>query len=144
MTHSICALPPCPQHCEAIQKAQAEIQRLRLERERYEDSMKKAFMRGVCALNMEALSMFHGPEGRGEQPPAHDQHGPGHDGRTEIFLDIIPQYNCIKAALTHTHTAVLPYSKPSRLASVPPWLHIDRALLQSEIPFLQRSTAACY
>lgn len=64
-----------PQHCEAIEKAQAEIQRLRLERERYEESMKKAFMRGVCALNMEALSMFHTTEERPEQPPVHDQHG---------------------------------------------------------------------
>lgn len=65
-----------PQHCEAIEKAQAEIQRLQLERERYEESMKKAFMRGVCALNMEALGMFHITEaGRSEQPPVHDQQG---------------------------------------------------------------------
>lgn len=28
------------------------------EREFYEENMKKAFMRGVCALNMEAMSMF--------------------------------------------------------------------------------------
>ncbi|XP_027134292.1 centrosomal protein POC5 isoform X2 [Larimichthys crocea] len=62
------------EHCEAIEKAQAEIQRLQLERERYEESMKKAFMRGVCALNMEALGMFHITEaGRSEQPPVHDQ-----------------------------------------------------------------------
>nr|XP_020449946.1 centrosomal protein POC5 isoform X2 [Monopterus albus] len=61
------------EHCEAIEKAHAEIQRLRLERERYEESMKKAFMRGVCALNMEALSMFHTTEERPEQPPVHDQ-----------------------------------------------------------------------
>ncbi|KAM7391771.1 hypothetical protein PAMP_022430 [Pampus punctatissimus] len=63
------------EHCEAIEKAQAEIQRLRLEREHYEESMKKAFMRGVCALNMEALNMFH-TEGRSEQPTVHDQHDP--------------------------------------------------------------------
>ncbi|XP_070760392.1 centrosomal protein POC5 [Enoplosus armatus] len=62
------------EHCEAVEKAQAEIQRLRIERERYEESMKKAFMRGVCALNMEALGMFHTTEGRPEQPPVHDQH----------------------------------------------------------------------
>ncbi|TKS78824.1 Centrosomal protein POC5 [Collichthys lucidus] len=62
------------EHCEAIEKAQAEIQRLQLERERYEESMKKAFMRGVCALNMEALGMFHITEaGRSEKPPVHDQ-----------------------------------------------------------------------
>ncbi|XP_041642380.1 centrosomal protein POC5 [Cheilinus undulatus] len=62
------------EHCEAIEKAQAEIQRLRIERERYEESMKKAFMRGVCALNIEALGMFHTPEGQSEHPPVHDQH----------------------------------------------------------------------
>ncbi|XP_019956600.2 centrosomal protein POC5 [Paralichthys olivaceus] len=64
------------EHCEEIEKAQAEIQRLRLERERYEESMKKAFMRGVCALNMEALSMFHTTEGLPDQPPVQDQHDP--------------------------------------------------------------------
>uniref|UniRef100_A0A8C2WT28 Centrosomal protein POC5 n=1 Tax=Cyclopterus lumpus TaxID=8103 RepID=A0A8C2WT28_CYCLU len=65
------------EHCVAIEKAQAENQRLRLERERYEESMKKAFMRGVCALNMEALGMFHTTEGRPGQPSVHDQHGLG-------------------------------------------------------------------
>ncbi|CAJ1068899.1 centrosomal protein POC5 isoform X1 [Xyrichtys novacula] len=64
------------EHCDAIEKAQAEIQRLQLERERYEESMKKAFMRGVCALNIEALGMFHSSEGRQQQPPLHDQHVP--------------------------------------------------------------------
>ncbi|XP_058491415.1 centrosomal protein POC5 [Solea solea] len=64
------------EHCEAIEKAQAEIQRLRLERERYEESMKKAFMRGVCALNMEALSMFQSTDAQPEHPPNHDQHDP--------------------------------------------------------------------
>ncbi len=73
-TDSLCTLLSLQQN-EAIEKAQAEIQRLRLERERYEESMKKAFMRGVCALNMEALGMFITTEGRAEQLPAHDQHG---------------------------------------------------------------------
>ena len=31
---------------------------LQAEREQYEENMKKAFMRGVCALNMEAMTMF--------------------------------------------------------------------------------------
>ncbi|KAK3514582.1 hypothetical protein QTP70_021637 [Hemibagrus guttatus] len=64
------------EHVEALQKAQAEIQRLHREKERYEDSMKKAFMRGVCALNIEALSMFHTADtGRQEQdaPPSGDE-----------------------------------------------------------------------
>ncbi|KPP69240.1 hypothetical protein Z043_112016, partial [Scleropages formosus] len=55
------------QHVEALDKARAEIQRLHTERERFEESMKKAFMRGVCALNMEAMNMFHVGESRMEQ-----------------------------------------------------------------------------
>ncbi|KAK9522658.1 hypothetical protein VZT92_019107 [Zoarces viviparus] len=62
------------EHREAIENAQAEIQRLRLERERYEESTKKAFMRGVCALNMEALGMFNTTEGWPGQPSVHHQH----------------------------------------------------------------------
>ena len=38
------------------------MSRLHAERERYEETMKKAFMRGVCALNMEAMSMFQEAE----------------------------------------------------------------------------------
>lgn len=63
------------QQREAVETAQREIHRLRLERERSEESMKKAFMRGVCALNIEALGLFGSTEGRPEQPPVHDQHG---------------------------------------------------------------------
>ncbi|KAM3867553.1 centrosomal protein POC5 [Diretmus argenteus] len=62
------------EHCEAVEKSQAEIQRMRLERERYEESMKKAFMRGVCALNIEALGMFQTTEGRPEESAVHNQH----------------------------------------------------------------------
>ncbi|KAJ3603840.1 hypothetical protein NHX12_028581 [Muraenolepis orangiensis] len=61
------------QHCEAVEDAQAEIQKLRVDRERYEESMKKAFMRGVCALNMEALTMFQPPAE--DAPPPPDERG---------------------------------------------------------------------
>ncbi|KAM8886867.1 centrosomal protein POC5 isoform 2-T3 [Spinachia spinachia] len=67
------------EHCEAIEKAQAEIQRLRLERERSEESMKKAFMRGVCALNMEALGMFQTAEGQPSVQERHDDLPPQDD-----------------------------------------------------------------
>ncbi|NWR73775.1 POC5 protein, partial [Centropus unirufus] len=43
-----------------LEEAKAEILRLQSEREQYEDTMKKAFMRGVCALNLEAMTMFQG------------------------------------------------------------------------------------
>ena len=51
---------------EELEATRLEVGRLHDERERYEESMKKAFMRGVCALNIEAMSMFHEPsDGRG-------------------------------------------------------------------------------
>ncbi|XP_072272382.1 centrosomal protein POC5 isoform X2 [Pyxicephalus adspersus] len=46
----------------AIEEARAEVQRLHAERDHFEGTMKKALMRGVCALNMEAMSMFQGRE----------------------------------------------------------------------------------
>ncbi|NWQ76262.1 POC5 protein, partial [Columbina picui] len=42
----------------ALEQTKAEILQLHSEREQYEDTMKKAFMRGVCALNLEAMTMF--------------------------------------------------------------------------------------
>lgn len=44
------------------------------EREAYEETMKKAFMRGVCALNLEAMTMFREGEdgGRNAQCTAPD------------------------------------------------------------------------
>ncbi|XP_051028244.1 centrosomal protein POC5 [Acomys russatus] len=42
----------------ALENAKAEIERMQQEKEHFEDSMKKAFMRGVCALNLEAMTIF--------------------------------------------------------------------------------------
>ncbi|XP_073240879.1 centrosomal protein POC5-like isoform X1 [Porites lutea] len=52
-----------------LEMARTEIARLHAERERYEETMKKAFMRGVCALNLEAMSMFREGEEGGRRPP---------------------------------------------------------------------------
>ncbi|NXJ85681.1 POC5 protein, partial [Trogon melanurus] len=41
-----------------LEQTKAEILRLHGEREEYEDTMKKALMRGVCALNLEAMTVF--------------------------------------------------------------------------------------
>eukprot|EP01135_Chromosphaera_perkinsii_P001305 Nk52_evm32s164 gene=Nk52_evmTU32s164 len=41
-----------------LQAAHEEITILRSQRHQHEENMKKAFMRGVCALNMEAMTMF--------------------------------------------------------------------------------------
>ena len=45
---------------------------LRRVRDVNEESMKKALMRGVCALNMEAMSMFRPP---GDSLPSHCSNG---------------------------------------------------------------------
>ena len=47
---------------EALGSARSEVSRLHEQRDCYEETMKKAFMRGVCALNLEAMSMFHGSD----------------------------------------------------------------------------------
>jgi len=51
----------------ALNAARDEVSRLHEERSRYEETMKKAFMRGVCALNMEAMTMFQDKQ-KGEEP----------------------------------------------------------------------------
>lgn len=47
-----------------LEQRKAEILRLHSERDQYEDTMKKAFMRGVCALNLEAMTMFQSKDSR--------------------------------------------------------------------------------
>lgn len=47
---------------EALEAARQEVAQLHSERDRYEEMMKKAFMRGVCALNLEAMTMFQNGE----------------------------------------------------------------------------------
>ncbi|XP_061413973.1 centrosomal protein POC5 isoform X3 [Lethenteron reissneri] len=49
---------------EALVEAQGKMAQLQGEREHYNEAMKKAFMRGVCALNLEAMSMFQDNERR--------------------------------------------------------------------------------
>ncbi|XP_040277351.1 centrosomal protein POC5 isoform X1 [Bufo bufo] len=63
---------------DALEEARAEVSRLHAERDQFEGSMKKAFMRGVCALNIEAMSMFQGREIRAEHadhPPRREDPG---------------------------------------------------------------------
>lgn len=60
---------------EALESARAEVQRLQRERNLYEETMKKAFMRGVCALNLEAMTMFH----EGDKDPKRRQQNDNDD-----------------------------------------------------------------
>lgn len=63
-----------------MDNSQQQVKQLQVERVTFEEGMKKAFMRGVCALNMEAMNMFHpamdpsnpAPNGSHESPQAND------------------------------------------------------------------------
>lgn len=57
---------------EALEEARTEVTKLHQERDRYEETMKKAFMRGVCALNLEAMTMFQPQD---DQKPEQGQGG---------------------------------------------------------------------
>uniref|UniRef100_A0A8D0HIW0 Centrosomal protein POC5 n=1 Tax=Sphenodon punctatus TaxID=8508 RepID=A0A8D0HIW0_SPHPU len=46
------------------------------QRNDYEDAMKKAFMRGVCALNLEAMTIFQAKDGKIDQDPAQKKEDP--------------------------------------------------------------------
>ncbi|XP_048383539.1 centrosomal protein POC5 isoform X2 [Stegostoma tigrinum] len=65
---------------EELESAKAEIRRLLAEKDKYTDSMKKAFMRGVCALNLEAMSMFQNGNRRveHESDSEHRREDPNH------------------------------------------------------------------
>ena len=52
----------------ALDEARQEILQLKSQQSLYEQNMKQAFMRGVCALNMEAMTMFQGGGGNGVTP----------------------------------------------------------------------------
>ncbi|XP_048148522.1 centrosomal protein POC5-like [Corvus hawaiiensis] len=57
-----------------LEQRKAEILRLHSERDHYEDTLKKAFMRGVGALNLEAMSMFQSKDSRPD--PAKNEKNP--------------------------------------------------------------------
>ena len=63
------------------------------ERQHYEETMKKAFMRGVCALNLEAMTMFQ------EAAMASEEDNQRHGGNTQSnnpigkeFIDNVSQW----------------------------------------------------
>nr|XP_020854068.1 centrosomal protein POC5 isoform X3 [Phascolarctos cinereus] len=70
-----------------LEAARTEIQKLQCEKEQFEESMKKAFMRGVCALNLEAMSIFQGRSDSGiESTNRKDDNGPSGSGKEVSVL----------------------------------------------------------
>ena len=84
MIHSLsfrCMLPFLLQSQRALEEARQEVLQLKVQQSLYEQNMKQAFMRGVCALNMEAMNMFRGG-GNGSAPGHQEEIGSdvGHEG----------------------------------------------------------------
>ena len=73
--------PAVPDSQRALEEARQEVLQLKVQQSLYEQNMKQAFMRGVCALNMEAMSMFRGG-GNGSAPGHQEEIGSdvGHEG----------------------------------------------------------------
>ncbi|XP_069606265.1 centrosomal protein POC5 isoform X3 [Ranitomeya imitator] len=101
----------------ALEDARAEVSRLHAERGQFEGTMKKAFMRGVCALNMEAMSMFQGRESRAEQghPPMREDPGCG-PSVTFQQVPLIPAQHDLPSAV-HIPAATSEPNFRSHLAS---------------------------
>lgn len=104
----------------ALENAKAEIQRMQHEKEHFEDSMKKAFMRGVCALNLEAMTIFQNRNDTGIDFTNNkkDEHGSGVQGKEHsAHLDpsatpgpsaVAPAPSTPGAAVGVTNAAIFP------------------------------------
>ena len=76
---------PLPQLQQSLDASQQQVKQLQVERLSFEEGMKKAFMRGVCALNMEAMNMFHpGMEPSPSPPGSHDPQQQASDMPTPV------------------------------------------------------------
>ena len=75
--------------------------------------MKKAFMRGVCALNMEAMNMFH----PAMDPTPNGSHDPHQTSDTPTQIDHAPpdRGRGSNAMTTHRTTNGVRKNKPSIL-----------------------------
>ena len=104
-----------PKVHRSLEESQEEVRQLKAERDLYEENMKKAFMRGVCALNMEAMSMFryHEPEQNSYHGNSNGSHGndaapQGHIGEHQAGPVTTTQNTTEHAQ--QTVTTVLPHS----------------------------------
>lgn len=72
---TLCILTLLTQVQHSFDESQQEVLSLRAERDLYEENMKKAFMRGICALNLEAMSMFRQNEAELTNGDTHNSQG---------------------------------------------------------------------
>lgn len=66
--------------------ANEEIARLRVDRGEHDEGLKKAFMRGVCALNMEAMSVLLKNDNELESTSTNNEEQPRHCYHRKAFF----------------------------------------------------------
>ena len=129
---------------EALEASREEVEKLLKERERYEASMTKSYMRGVCAINIEAMTMFTGEEQAAvtqnqgysssqddlwdnlvQGIPEKDHSAPQTIPQEAVYTSLPPEYpparvitgQGSRSSSSVTHTHAMPSSKPSTSAS---------------------------
>ena len=114
----------------ALDEAHHEIQQLKAEKTQYEQNMKQAFMRGVCALNMEAISMFRQSNGAGNHddlaPPTGDS-GEDQSGEEENVENTPSVDLPHPPPLTSSHSAPSTYHQLHPTCSTQPPLTSQQA-----------------
>ena len=102
----------------ALFETREEVKTLTRDRETYEETMKKAFMRGVCALSMEAMTMFQPPdvnpppETTEVPPPLELQPEPLPPSTSSNYVPIAKSLK--KSHISSTSTSTLPKPKDSQ------------------------------
>ncbi|XP_072372147.1 centrosomal protein POC5 isoform X2 [Scyliorhinus torazame] len=92
---------------EELEGARAEIRWLLAEKDKYTDSMKKAFMRGVCALNLEAMSMFQNGSRRVEHGDSESMHR--RDDRDQCSASVLQAAGNVVGSIPATSDSSVPF-----------------------------------
>ena len=83
----------------SLDEARADVVQMKAQRDLFADNMKKAFMRGVCALNLEAMTMFHtGSAGNG---------GGSAEEAAEHTSDSDSTDNGVGTGIPHSHVGMI-------------------------------------
>lgn len=87
---------------EELRVSRSEVERYRMEMAKNEENMRKALMRGVCALNMEAMSIFNENQLPFNQISAETQSGADVQ-KNNLFANCIPN---LKTACSLTDLSI--------------------------------------
>lgn len=94
---------------QSLESCQQEVARLKEERNLYEENMKKAFMRGVCALNLEAMTMFQ----HNENESVDQQHNYTSAGDCQPLFTSLPMHDTSEPSNQQEFHPEVPITRPA-------------------------------